>query len=470
MEAAGASAAPIAGEPLRGPGLGAPSDSGSAPVLSPSLSHWLGDPASWLRRSRSEQDEGLGRGRPPHSGSLGGGPFLGSPTPGGAPGWRRGDVPTHKFSVRPFAVAQQANLVDPKCCPFCCERRVAARFLREEVAKLQAELEDLTEATHPALREKLTKFRQQHGEESASPSSPLPFLWVPGSPQGVLTAAASAASAALSAAAAIAAEAVSEAFEGASCRGPRAVSFDFDELLLPDGFGNLEAAEPLPARRGPPRGPRRAASSPHPSSVGGPLLTWSVPSTVRGPMGPTGAPGVLMEGAEAMVSLGRSLGASFTHSLSGYGSLAAGGGPSLLLGGRALLEEAGGRAQGAPKDTFCRLCSETEAEVARWKEKVAAAEQKCLLTISFNAQQAEEIEALLVSSHEAACNSSSSSTGAAAEKPNAGGCDSEAPQEDEPQALALRGVPSLSVTGLHRHEQPQQQQQQQQPQQQQYQL
>ncbi|KAL8431836.1 hypothetical protein ACSSS7_005011 [Eimeria intestinalis] len=328
MEAARASAASTAGRgPLRGFGMGAPSDCGDATALSPSLSHWLGGPASWLMRSPTEQEETLGGS--PHAASLGVAPFLGSPTPGGAPGlrwlvsgWRRGDVPTNKFSVRPFAVAQQANLVDPKCCPFCCERRVAARFLREEVARLQAELEDLRQATHPALREKLTKFQQQHEEGGPSPSSSLPSLWASGSPQGVLTAAAAAASAALSAAAATAAEAVSEAFEGASCRGPRAVSFDLDELLLPGGLGTLEAAEPLPARRGPPRGspraPRRAASSPHPSSVrGAPLLTRSAPSMARGSPGPTGATGLLIEGAEAMVSIGRSLGASFTRSLSG---------------------------------------------------------------------------------------------------------------------------------------------------------
>ncbi|XP_026194221.1 uncharacterized protein LOC34621956 [Cyclospora cayetanensis] len=357
---------------------GTPADSGSR-----SLSDiWTGA-ASWLGASLSEG----------HLGTSAGSFARGSAslTPEGGlgirwfvSGWRRGSVPSNKFTVQPFAVAQQATLVDPKSCPFCAERRAAVRFLREEATRLTEELRELTDATHPSLRESLQAYQEQDpasGTLVGGEKGPL------GGPHRVLSAAAAALSAAASTAASAAAGALSGAREGVSC-GANPQQWDVDELL--PGSSVTWGVQ----------GEKKSEKTASVKSSGAVLRRGQVRGGASvGPLSSAGvaparaASGVYREeGASWLAGGGRFLsvsshGASMSDALEGSVSSAAAAAPAV-----------GSVALG--KEVLCRECESTAAAVSTWRQEVALRDKRCLLAIAFNAQCADEVEALLVSSYE----------------------------------------------------------------------
>ncbi|OEH75772.1 hypothetical protein cyc_05629 [Cyclospora cayetanensis] len=364
---------------------GTPADSGSR-----SLSDiWTGA-ASWLGASLSEG----------HLGTSAGSFARGSAslTPEGGlgirwfvSGWRRGSVPSNKFTVQPFAVAQQATLVDPKSCPFCAERRAAVRFLREEATRLTEELRELTDATHPSLRESLQAYQEQ------DPAS-----------------------------------------EGVSC-GANPQQWDVDELL--PGSSVTWGVQ----------GEKKSEKTASVKSSGAVLRRGQVRGGASvGPLSSAGvaparaASGVYREeGASWLAGGGRFLsvsshGASMSDALEGSVSSAAAAAPAV-----------GSVALG--KEVLCRECESTAAAVSTWRQEVALRDKRCLLAIAFNAQCADEVEALLVSSYETRTSSSqgscTSNKASAAEnhEENLIFCESEAPPEHEPAALLLTGGPLLAM-------------------------
>lgn len=87
---------------------------------------WLRGPSGGAQQNSSQGGHprlGTPEGTPQRTFSLG----LGAPETGlglrwFVSGWRRGTVPSNKFNLRPFAVAQQMGFVDAASCPFCAVR------------------------------------------------------------------------------------------------------------------------------------------------------------------------------------------------------------------------------------------------------------------------------------------------------------------------------------------------------------
>ncbi|CDJ45350.1 hypothetical protein, conserved [Eimeria tenella] len=397
------------------------SDSSTLPDMFAGASTWLEDPLKVLRQRKllgslssailgpqqsHRGDSREGTGWAPAVRGLGA-PNL---TPEGGlglrwlvSGWRRGSVPNNKFDLRPFAVAQHMGQIDPASCPFCAERRMAIRFLREEKNRLDKEISDILDSTHTDLRDSLREYQEQHlttGDRNG--------------PSKVLSTAAAKLSAAAAAAAAAAAEALSGAISGASCRGPQS-AYDFDELLpgtcLPwEGPAAAEAAKPEAAAA--------AAAYLH----GGAFRRPAVP----------GAPGGLMGTAASLLSLGSSvqLTASDSAVLGGPlgGPMAAAATPGPPVGGQ---------------EALCRECADTAASVSFWRDEVDKLERSCQLAIQFHTDRAELVEAVLVSSYRA----DDSSNRDCGRRESGASCDSEISLEDEPQARKLNGETVLLVTG-----------------------